>query len=59
MAKTGNINSNLSFKERLSALKNLPELFQAGLAKQSPKNCTKFRVAHCPFGNAGSVAVHW
>ncbi|MES2060507.1 MAG: ABC transporter ATP-binding protein [Bacteroidota bacterium] len=28
MAKTGNINSNLSFKERLSALKNLPELFR-------------------------------
>jgi len=28
MAKTRNVHSNLSFKERLSALKNLPELFR-------------------------------
>jgi len=28
MAKTRNINNNLSFKERLSALKNLPQLFR-------------------------------
>jgi ATP-binding cassette subfamily B protein len=28
MAKTVNIKSDLSFKERLSALKNLPELFK-------------------------------
>ena len=28
MAKTRTINTNLSFKERLSALKNLPELFR-------------------------------
>jgi len=57
MAKTGNINSNLSFKERLSALKNLPELFR--LVWQSSPGKTALSFALRIARSAMPAALLW
>jgi len=57
MAKIRNINSNLSFKERLSALKNLPELFR--LVWQSSPGKTALSFALRIARSAMPAALLW